>query len=487
MTIFTTPMKTRLKVSRVSLQVTKAPHAYELFIMENISAFENIEPALPSITLRMKALGIKYFETSQYVSFLFTMHNINITKLQDEISVIIHEMNGILLYSSLELLSNILANKNNKKTKITLEISKNAKFYFVTSFMTLSSPLMSFAANKILLSKNGPMSEISIDFMLNIKCPNNRVFEPLIERLNFKALLKKHEESIAIDQKIYQLLINVKPDILESLIEINNVLQSKQSYRYKVSSLVINNRLSTSVKIIYQQKSYNIEDEIRSLDVSSNIVKTDYNMDFIELIKNEENISSEKMIENFEAAIDRIELTEELKAISLSTENFGSQRKQPNNVMVVQISPEIAIDINLAAEGKFLAPLNDSEYKILVSVSVINGSHHIEIKPCLEIINKTSHKFYVVLFKKSHEKGLPRPSSLTAFNSDNIIDKPQLLATGSKRLKKDDIYTLPYMKNVDNYFIKICEHFDNTPNNVYSITSLLKTKSASVSTTEKVS
>jgi len=280
--------------------------------------------------------------------------------------------------------------------------------------------------------------------------------------------------------------LNLKPEILETLLEIKNTMKSKQSYRYKVSSLVINNRLGIEIKIIYQQKVYSIEDEIKSLDVSRDVIKTDYNMDLIELIGNDFKIKSEDMIKNFQEAIDRIELAEGLKAISFNTDGLNIQKKTLNNLLQIQISPDCIIDMNLSVEGKFLTPLNNKDYKIALSTSVINGTHHIEIKPCLEIVNKTSHKFYVILFKKTLDKTITRSSSLSTINADSLNDKPLLIARGSKRLNTDDVYNLPYMSNIDQYFIKICVDFDNSPTNVYNVKHLLKNKSASVSTNEDV-
>lgn len=407
--------------------------------------------------------------------------------MNDEVSIAVNNIKGVLTYTILDLLNIVLTKKNAKNSKVHLYVKDEINFYFITPFMTLSAPMINVKADSIRITKEGSTSDLSMNFLLNVKSASNAVFEPLIEKLMMNATLSKSEGNVSLNGKLSGLLINIKPDMLEALLDISNIIRNKQTFRCKVSSLVINNRLGVSIKVMYEQSVYKVDDEIKSLDVSSGIVKTDLNMDFIELIGDEITKPSEILLQNFQAVLDRIELTEELKAISFSTEDFGVKQKLSSNSLKIFLTPDNVIDINLNVEGKFLTSVHTKEYKVLVLTTFLNGVHHIEVRPCLEIVNKTSHKFYVVLFKKTHDKGITRSSSLNQIGAnETAIEKSHLLAIGSKKLKKDDTYLLPYMINTDNYFIKICEHFDNKPCNVYNINGLLKNKSASVSTSETV-
>lgn len=487
MSTSTIHMRTRSKDLRVRLKVLGNASTYELFIMENDSTIKNSEAKNVNVSVTIAKLGFKYFETQQFISYLLKVDDIRLGKVKDEVTALMSSVTGIVSYTSIDALGKLFTRKRSGGTKINLEVTNDVNFYIVTPYMTLSSPLINIKGSHVSMCKDGGLSEIALSLILNIKCSASSVFEPLIEKISLKTSLTKHEGTSNIKCKISTLLANVKPDMLEALLEIGNILKNKQNYRNKVTSLVINNRLGINIKATFDLYTYVIEDEIKSIDVSSGIRKNDYNMDFKELIGNEALATAQDMIQKFQAAIDRIELAEELKVLSISSENFGALRKPATTTMQITISPEATIDINLAVEGKFLTPLYNKEYKVLVSTSFLNGAHHIEVKPCLEIINKTSQKFYVVLFKKSLDKGITRSSSLNQIVSESPIEKPQMLAIGSKKLKQDDSYVLPFMNNVDNYFMKICEHFENKPNNVYNIRGLLKNKSASVSTNEDVS
>jgi len=138
-------------------------------------------------------MGIKYYETPQYISYVFNVKDIKMSKVKDEITCKIDTVKGILVYSSLELIGKIFANKSNGKKKISIDVKNHVEFYITTPFMTLSSSIINFRGEKIFMSKYDFISDGSANFSLNFKSPNNRVFEPVIEQIKLKGVLKKQE------------------------------------------------------------------------------------------------------------------------------------------------------------------------------------------------------------------------------------------------------------------------------------------------------
>ena len=402
--------------------------------------------------------------------------NILKIKCTDMVSVVTF---SLLKFDSNNNSQNINSNSNSEdRIDFELLVENTFEIYLINEFKTLSNPILFLNLKKIKLSFFKQLFFIQLEAVIKLKRYYSIYFEPIIEKLGFKASLDLLDNKKSIDLNISSFDLNFSPKIINSLLELFQFVKNSNKISQKIFNIVIDNKLGIEINADFKKVEYKIDDEIVSIPIKLEDSEFNDDIDLVEFFNYNYKNNVEMIINNLKQNLKRLEINEELKNFKLDNSSFFQMKKNDNKIRF-KMNNNIGFIVDLNSENSTIVPTVNPEYSFLVTNNYTNNVHYIELRPHLEIVNKVNNKLNIILFKKAKRNSLPRSLSFTNLKPKmNNNFSHDIIATFF--IEKNEKFTLPYISDISNTFIKISSSFDTSPSQMHNLHNILKLKFASV-------